>query len=693
MESNNQANHTEEINKAKINKPKELKEFEAYSHFKSNIINYKKNCSDAITEFSYYCFTCKHSVCSECGVFEHKDHLLIQRDNCLKYDTTFFNEISKVIEDSLDIKNKKEDIKELITNSIERLQKKLDEVKVIKLNEVDVLFEDINANLIELKKNYIAVKKTIENFYAQNDKFFNISKGNVDLENTIFLMNFELMNLCDNKNLDVLDSINCIKSQINDYCLLLETRTKKLELDIEHYLDIDYSLEKFDDFYWDVKLRASKYNEHIVQFISSVYDIYKRNGNFDKLKDLLEIFDSKHKKGKDVIFNQEYFLNNIESTKRMKVRGNSKSKLLTPSKSGALTQYNKESNNNINTNNIHTYHNTVTNSNGKFNITTTSPYSSRTDIILDNRIIQRFFAYTIMELYNKYFYNDPDKASHNTSFSGSYLSNWTVRYNKLKEYAKPIIGTRDISLYNVLLNKITRVTVPLTKEEHGYAVFPDGARHILVGNVLYITGGVDSINDPINIVLSFDIESHILTRLSNLNYPHSYHTIEYLDNYDCLIIVGGEHNTSCEIFDIYSQKWTKMPDLNFARANVNIYFDGITSDLYAMFGMKGDIIEKKNNSDVIEVLELNDIKSGWIKVDYYKSADLNFKINYCTVLPFTRDKLLIYGGNNPRVYKKLFALFNMSKNEVMKVDTQTMEQIKLEEKRIKMTDMALAKIN
>ena len=155
MESNNQASHTEEINKAKINKPKELKEFEAYSHFKSNIINYKKNCSDAITEFSYYCFTCKHSVCSECGVFEHKDHLLIQRDNCLKYDTTFFNEISKVIEDSLDIKNKKEDIKELITNSIERLQKKLDEVKVIKLNEVDVLFEDINANLIELKKNYI----------------------------------------------------------------------------------------------------------------------------------------------------------------------------------------------------------------------------------------------------------------------------------------------------------------------------------------------------------------------------------------------------------------------------------------------------------------------------------------------------------------------------------------------------------
>lgn len=300
-----------------------------------------------------------------------------------------------------------------------------------------------------------------------------------------------------------------------------------------------------------------------------------------------------------------------------------------------------------------------------------------------------------MELYNKYFRNiDPAaKSSHNSSFSTNFLSNYTDRYNRLKEYAKPIIGTNQISLYNVLLNKITRVLVPLTKEEHGYVFFPDGARHILVNNVLYITGGVDSINNPINICLSFDIETHELSRISNLNFPHSYHTVEYLDNYDCIILIGGEHNPICEIFDIYSSKWTKMPELNYPRANVNIYFDVITSDLYAMFGMKGDIVEKKNNSDVIEVLELNDIKSGWLKVDYYKSADLNFKINYCTVLPFTRDKLLIYGGNNPRVYKKLFALFNMAKNEVMKVDTQTMEAIKIEEKRIKMTDMALAKIN
>ena len=158
MENNNQLS-TEEISKAKINKPKELKDFEAYSHFKSNIINYKKNCGDPITEFSYYCFSCKHSVCSECGVFEHKDHLLIQRDNCLKYDTTFFTEISKVIDDALEIKNNKEEIKTVIRTSIERLKEKLEEIENTKINEVDALFAEIDSNLVELKKNYLDVKK------------------------------------------------------------------------------------------------------------------------------------------------------------------------------------------------------------------------------------------------------------------------------------------------------------------------------------------------------------------------------------------------------------------------------------------------------------------------------------------------------------------------------------------------------
>ena len=40
--------------------------------------------------------------------------------------------------------------------------------------------------------------------------------------------------------------------------------------------------------------------------------------------------------------------------------------------------------------------------------------------------------------------------------------------------------------------------------------------------------------------------------------------------------------------------------------------------------MIGSITKTKNNNiDIIEVIELIDINSGWFKVDYYKSNNLN----------------------------------------------------------------------
>ena len=761
--------------KKEKDKTQELKEFNVLPHFKENIVHTEKNCKEQINEYSYYCFTCKHSVCNECGIYEHQDHLLIQREKCLNYDKTFFNEISKIIDDSISIQDIKNNIIQKITLSIDSLKERLDKIKGIKIEEINKMFSKIVSSLVDLKKNFLSAKEAIENYYEQNKTFFNIvneENKNTDLENTIFLMNFEMMNLCDNKNLEVLDNVVKVKNVINEYEESFKQRTEDMKNKLDNYLNINYSFEKFDDFYWDIRLRTMKYSERINNFRNSICDILKKTGNFDKIKDLLDIFDSKNKKGKDVIFNQEYFINdmgNNNAFKFKKTRGNSKSKL-TSSKSGNLNVHKSKSS--FNPINKFLVSQNSTNK-GEIQI-------SPDDIILDNRLIQRFFAYSIYELFGKYFdtysnkdinnnnintvlnvnnslkhlnpiqstrhnnFSSPKLSSNrkksksigkspnknninninnyntnnnsinlnsiklnqnnimniqnsnnnfNSNITVSFLTNWTTRFSKLKEYAKPIIGTNNISVFDSQLKKINKIPLKLVKEEHGYNIFPDGCRHILVEDILYITGGVDSLKKPMNIVLSVNINTLELKKLNNLNFTHAYHSIEYLDNYDCLIIIGGEVNDNCELFDIYSKKWINIPKLNTPRANVNIFFDNMTSDLYALFGIEGFIRDKKNYSDVIEVLELNDIKSGWIKVDYYKSADLNFKLNYCTVLPFSRDKLLIYGGNDSRFTKKLFALFNMSKNECVKVDTKTLELIKLEEKQMKMVDMALSKIN
>ena len=842
----------EDYPKDKINKPNELKNFDAVTHFKQNIIHFYKNCSEPIKDYSYYCFTCKHSVCNECGLLEHKNHLLIQRDNCLNYDNSFFNEISKVIEKGITIDSRKSQIKKDISKSINELKEKLDIIEKEKLKEVDNIFKEVKANYVGLKDNYLKTKECIENYYKTNKKFFNIKikrtkqnnannqpvennennekeiKPNIiksslinyfnineneigpnkDIENTVFLMNFELMNLCDNKNLQILDISNNINKKIKEMSKLIEEDTKSFSEHIKKNLfSFDNEIiAKFDDFYWDIKVRCEKYTEHIDQFQNTIYDIYKRNGCLDKLKDLLSLFDSKNNKGKDVLFNQQFFIKmndlsslNTDVVKNMakklylsngKVRTTSKNKFVSKSRFALTgTQSDKKeeskksnkslgktkSNNLINqmnkgiADNINDIKEEVKHElkKSQVNIGKINPsIPKKENIILNQRLIQRFYAYSVLDYYSKYFkvntdnqdtdfdeenniymnnkynannannpINEAAKAKKGGKFgksgvrgrfmnplsknnkknnennkennennmknryksnikSVSLLSNYTERYTELKEKVKPIINTNYIQLFDPATTKITKIKVPLTKEEHGYTTFPDGCRHLLIDSDLYITGGTDNCGYPINVVLIYNLAIGELSRLSNLNDNHSYHSIEYLENFDSIIVVGGENSSSCEIMDLDSKKWTKLPSLNYPRANSNIYYNNITSDLFVLFGMEGEMTQKTKNTDVIEVLELNDIISGWMMVDYYKSVGLDLKNNYCITLPFTRDKLLIYGGSSARsIEKRLFALFDMIKNECIKVDSDTMDLIKREENKIRAFDNALEKIN
>ena len=817
-------------NKAFKEKIDELKYFDAAAHFKENIIHFDRNCSDPIKKTSYYCFTCKHSVCNECGVFDHKEHLLIQRDNCLNYDDSFFNDISKVIEDGLNLDSKKSQIKKNISNSIIQLKEELDIIEKEKYKEIDQFFEEIKENYINLKKNFIKTKECIENYYNINKKFFNINVvssndkahtegnkadladtikkkksglnhvntidrynylksneigDNKDLDNTIFIMNFELMNLCDNKNLQILDLSNEINNKIKNISNIITQTTNYIEEEFKtNYLNFKENsiIPKFDDFYWDIKIRCEKINENIDKFKETISDIYKRTGSFDKLKDLLSFFDSKNKKGKDVLFNQQFFLKSNDlpnlnsnmakiiskklnkslgkvrstsknkfngqysqtgSTIRTKENANSKDKILLRNNQNGIDKYSKYGFKTMNSDSkLETKNNFITTL-GKepFNTLNNEILNqnlNKENIILNQRVLQRFFAYFVMDFFKKYFklikpsdlekINESEDAENiyyqtsqgnqanqlksgskkkpgskqqkngapltkKHSKSVSLIANYTERYMNLKEKVKPIIGTNYIQFYDPATTKISKIQIMLQKDKHGYTVFPDGCRHILVENKLYITGGADNCGYPINIVLMFDVENGQIQKIGNLNDNHAYHTIEYLDNFDSLIVIGGENSASCEIMDLDSKKWNRLPSLNSARANTNIYYNNVTSDLFVLFGMEGKMDKNVKNTDVIEVLELNDIESGWIMVDYYKTIGLNLKISYCLTLPFTRDKLLIYGGSTARsLERRIFALFDMVKNEVIKVDPQTMDLIKLEENKIRSFDKALERI-
>ena len=899
-----------ELKSKTLNKPKELIEFDALSHFKENIAHTDKNFLGSITENSYYCIACQHS---ECPLYKknmnQKDHLLIKKIKYLFYNNNFFDEIDTTIKEALTYNKLKDSIKSCVTSSINSLKDELDKLKEKKFQEIDVFFEETDKYLSDLKNKYINVRQSIEDYYKVNKKFFNIEiskssntdksnvkenknvtkseltnnnlgrlsqitlediengQSNKDIENTVFLLNFELMNLCDTKNLEIIHIIKNLKNKIDSFNKNIQ---KELITDLElvsGFFDVGIKSEKIDDYYWDVVLRAKKYSEIIQQFRETITDIYHQTGNLEKIKDLIDIFDSKLKKNNKIIYEQKFFKddepnnkaskgnilssNELSSRKRnpsgSHKRTNSRSRLLT-SRGKSVNKLRKPYNEtkgemNKNEHGVLTLSNDVgllslqKNKNditetrnakeagisgmtsGNLEHKKTSPNSAfqrafnfsncvADDIILDQRVIERFFAYSISELYSKNFIMlDSDDDTNYTVFnkdniylnrntekinklknlldlnnknnnqnikvktkrsnsmkkyknlnsnnnitnnrynylntntgvegnynnlilnnknlglnninnnfnnnlntsigkndqidtnqynikSVSYLSHYSNRYNSLKERAKPLIGTNQIQLFSPINQRMIRKITTLNKDEHGYNLFPEGCRHILIEDNLYIIGGTNHVRLPISIVLVYNILTGVLKRLPDLNTSHSYHSVEYLENFDSILCIGGENSSSCEIMNLENNKWFKLPNLNIPRANCNIYFNSITSELFVLFGICGIMSERINNyCDSIEVLVINDLSQGWLKVDYYKTPGLNLKVNYCMTLPFTRNQLVIYGGSNMRTFRQsIFALFHMLKSECIKVDTQTMELIKLEEKKSRLVDLALTKL-
>ena len=695
-----------------MTKPKELINLDIYPLLKSNIINSDKNCKDSLSEHSFFCFNCMVSTCPKCTLNQHREHLLIQRMSCLEYDESFFKEIEQIIFESFDFEALKKEYSDYIKDCFDELEYSIAQVRKKKLEEINSIFTFLKKNVNELQDNFKSLKNKIIHYYQNFSEFFNINNNkNIDENNSAFLMNFELLNLCDNQNLKVLSMINTIKDNLSSYKDHINCITKHISNNelIKYFPqneeDKFESKTQFDDYYWDVLTRINVYNENILKTKQNIALCYNKTGSTSYLEDLVSILDSKNKKGIQYIFNQNILANTNTSrteseSKRIikpstpkpkikysnskknliKVRGNNNNaKLLTPNrKNESPSSTTKRSNRSHSSNKVKK--SKLTNHDNKSDSLLHVDYNG---ITLDSELHQKYFAYSLVDIYNKYFstQKEPRKSF---DISQRLFNSHKQRQFNLKEIAKPIVNTQDIMIYDSLTHKSTKIKVPLNKSIHGYSVFPDGCRHLLIDNTyLYILGGIDTMGNALSNVLVFNIQTHELNSIDNMLSPHSYHSVEFLENYDCIIVLGGENTKECEIYDLFIKKWTMLPELNYPRANVCVYFEQTTSEVYAMFGMEDKVTKKKNFSDVIEVLELNDISSGWVQVDYYKSAMLELKECYLDVLPFTKDKLLIKGVKNMRTHDKMYALFDITKHEIVNVNEKIMEQLKLEENKIK----------
>ena len=287
----------------------ELRKIDVYQHLRRNILDPKINCKETLSDEIYYCITCKASTCERCSLVKHKDHKIVPKTFFYSYSENFFDEALNVLKDSYKINDDKNSYILLVEAQAVELHHKIDEIKNKKIKEIEDLFKKVNKCIKELEDNTNEVKTTMSNFYKNNKVFFNVYKNN-DFDNSIFLLYYELNYLGFIKNKEMIKRIEKLKDDFVKYKESIENHKKQTIQTMQEFLGLAEPQTNLDDLYWDVKFRLKTYNEHIEKLKQNIYDIMKQSGSINDLKEVVNILDSKNKKGIQYIFNQDYFTKN-----------------------------------------------------------------------------------------------------------------------------------------------------------------------------------------------------------------------------------------------------------------------------------------------------------------------------------------------------------------------------------------------
>ena len=686
--------------------------FNLYRHIKENLRNKDKLCKDKLTKESYYCIDCKISTCKKCLLFHvHNGHALVPKYLYYESDKKIFNETFNEIDslftenpDYLDNRKLKEELKKIVTDSISKITKRLNEIKNKKLKELDKLFEKTDGciDFLKQKENQIKndIKKYLEkqkDFYyinvidegeelnkeneiINNDPDFDLLKNlkkntnknygmthnNNDTYNSTFLISYDIFKNTSYINSEICKLLNDIKENKEKYLNEFNENINKINEDIDKLNNTFNGVFNFsyltNEFYKMIIDKLNKYTEKINAMKTYIFDMVNKDGGFDTIDKDNKVAETSIKQRFDNILN--YQLSDKDEALTVKTKSGKGAKnlhRLSMYMNAGLSAF-KLKNTLQSISNGSDNNNSIKHHDNKLQII----YESPDDIKLDKEVLQKYFAYETYNTIHNYFrYKKPKKEI-------EIIDNLEDEI----DIAKPIAGTNEILLYDKKTTSLVKKTVNFDKKKHQYLCFLNGCRSVLVKDMLYIFGGVDQEKNVTKIAYVYYIKTNELKVMPEMLKPHAYHSVEFLDYYKSIIVIGGENSNACEIYDLNTGLWRELPDMNIPRAHCNLYLDKFTHIVYTFFGVVGDITEKNNYTDVIECLELKRIALGWNVIDYKNKAEMDFKSGYTKILPLSNEMILIYGATNMRDFIKKAAVYLTQKYEIIKIDNNIFREIK-----------------
>ena len=671
---------------------KNQKYIDIFLHLKHNIQNSSHNCK-CNTNDRYYCIPCKVTCCSMCTYKAHEPHILIQmKEN--QFDNNQLNKIFKTFETNIkrskllfNTKDIKQQMEKDVNDFIDETIQKLNDYRKNKLEIIAKIFEKLEENKKIMEQSIENIKKNLLDFTNKNKKFFNLGKNkedsNPDRNNTLFLMGYDILNLTNQGINQLYQKIDILEEDLQNYLDDQNTIFSKMRKEISKLFKIEkYSFDSHsnvnttksnskkgkkvdeennlpnlssnighflhttdelgDEYFNPIKERINIYNKHIENFQHLIYKTLNNSGNLKEIEISLKSYEHRKLTGAESLFSQRDMGSgpNTESF--------------------------------VNSSSL----------NFKRSINTEK------DICLNNPLVNKYFGYLFIDLYDKYFkvISKELQSSH---------ADLLVKINEddeeeENEYGKIIEGTNEIQFYDKKFKKMYKIQVNLTKNPFGYTKFPIGCRSLLLGDKFYISGGRDEYNEYSN-VLIYDKKNKHIKRIMDLRIPRAYHTMIYSDVFNSIMVFGGENESSVEIFDPLTNRWQLLPSMKIPRSNVLYYCDNPRGILYTLFGNEGRILDNRY-SDVIEFLDLKNIKEGWNILDYQNKSEIDLK-TLMNMIPLNSDLILLYGGVIIRGHKRTVCIFNIARSEITKIDNKILGKLRTEAKKSKKLTAIISGLN
>ena len=682
-------------------------EFNLYKHIKENYLNIDKTCKDGISKESLYCLECKLSSCPKCLNYKiHNGHEVVKKLPYYQLNNELINDSFKELDsifslnpNYLTINKVKGELKMNITNKISQLINQLNQIKEEKLKEIDNLFFGTENSVEKLKQNESKCKNNLIKFFQKFKNFVFIDlndnievekvnpeaneviknlegnsanpegmiQPNKDLSNSSFLICYDLLKHTEFITNLIKDIFIDIKLNIEKYTEDFDRKTKEIEESINKLLATPFDgVIKYQylecDFYSQINSKLKKYDNQINHLRKTIFEKVNKKGTFEDIEKENRIAITEiSTKFDNVINNQLIDKDEATTIKSLMTKGKKHRKYgAGASKAASIISGSKTKN----------YFDTI--NTGKENLTLEKIYESPEEIKLNKDILQDYFVHDMIHFIKKKI----KKKKNN-------YQELNEEFDFDVDIAKPIPGTNEMQCYDKKTMGIIKKVVKFDKKIHKYTYFLNGCRTLLIKDRLYILGGVDKENQITKAAYTYYIKTNELKSMPEMIKPHAYHSVEFLDFYKSIIVIGGENISACELYDMNTGCWRELPEMKIPRAHCGIYLDKLNHAIYSFFGIIGNITNKNNYTDVIECLELRKIALGWYKIDYNNKAEMNFKSGINKILPLNPEMVLIYGASNMRDFTKKSAVYLLAKQEIIKIDNKIFNEIREASKKSK----------